>query len=89
MVEVHVDVLPVSDRQKLGTIRKIHGHDICMGGNVSVRYDFDTHGPLLIKIGQDESNFKMNSTSASTWKKDGKERIESKSEGRGNMKVVW
>ena len=45
MVEVHVDVLSVTDRQKLGTYRIIHGFKISMGGNLSVRYDSTLMGP--------------------------------------------
>ena len=89
MVEVHVDVLSVTDRQKLGTYRIIHGFKISMGGNLSVRYDSTLMRPIIIKVGQDESNFKTNSHASKNWSKDGVRRIESKSEGRGNMKCVW
>ena len=88
MVEVHVDCFSDAYRQKHGTYRLIHGIKICMGGCLSVRYT-PSMGPIVIKEGQDESNFKQNSLSSKTWRKDGRIRCESKSQGRGNMKVVW
>ena len=57
MVEVHVDLLPQSVRKRLGKKLKIHGIEVDMGGNLSVR--FPAGKDPIIKVGTDEVIFKV------------------------------
>ena len=58
MVEVHVDVLSLADREKYAHKMRIRKDDdvsmmVSVGGNMSVRYR-EEMGPRLIKVGTDE-----------------------------------
>ena len=85
MVEIHVDLLPVSCRETIGP--KVGRFNATAGGNLSVRCQ--ANEKPIIKVGQDESIFKMYTLNRSRWTMSKKAPPRKKTEGKGNMKVVF
>ena len=85
MVEIHVDLVPVSLRESLGP--KVGRFNVQAGGSLSVRMQGDELP--LIKVGQDESIFKMYALSSRRWSVNKKSVARKKTEGKGNMKIVY
>ena len=81
--ELHVDLLPTEWRETHTAI--VNG--LKMGGCLSVRFLEGTS--LIVKEGGDEVIFKMHSENKAYWEIDKLKVISPKSEGKGNMKVVF
>lgn len=85
MVEIHVDLVPVSLREDLGPAVGRYG--VRAGGFLSVRMQ---EGDLpIIKVGQDESIFKMYTLNSRRWSMKKKAPVRKKTAGKGNMKIVF
>ena len=82
-MELHVDLLSPENQRKSATI--VNG--INMGGRLSVR--FPDGGRVIIKVGEDKVIFKMYQMHHSAWEMDKIKSLGKKTDGKGNMKVVF
>ena len=105
MVEIHVDILPQKLRTLTSTKLTIHGVQFDMGGNLSVRFPTGESpiikvgtDEIIFKVTVTHLNVRtcfnddlaqMYAMNKSSWSVDGVVKLLRKTEGKGNMKIVY